>query len=590
MASINPSSVILVSGGGRGITARCAVEMAQAFGCRFLLLGRSRLADEAAWSQDVNDDSELKKRALAEMQARGEKPTPTAISRMVSAVTAGREIRDTLAQIAAVGGQALYLSADIGDPAALRQALASAAHLGAVTGIVHGAGNLADKRIEQKTEADFDHVYTAKVEGLANLLQTVEKDRLETLVLFSSVAGFYGNIGQADYAIANEVLNKTAYAFKHQHPHCHVVSINWGPWEGGMVTPTLRAYFDQLGIKVIPGEVGARMLVDELRQEAVNAPVQIVVGSPIFPPPTPPAGDLRTYRLRRTLTLESNPFLADHVVNGQAVLPMVSAMSWMANACEGVYRGYRLFGFTDYRVLKGIVFDDALGSDFVLELKEVRKDVDELVVDVMIRSQNAAGKPRFHYSAQLTLVARLPNAPTYSPPDDPPLEEPFVGERLYQDGTLFHGYSFQGVQEVFSLNEQGLIMRCQLPRVDDAYQGQFPVQAFNYFMVDIGLQSIGTWARKRYDMGSLPLRAGRGEFFGDAYPGQTFYVTMRVESHTEFNVTATITLYDEQFLVIARISQLEVTMSKRLNELFLNNRLPDRLPDRLSNHLPTQVG
>jgi acyl transferase domain-containing protein len=64
--------------------------------------------------------------------------------------------------------------------------------------------------------------------------------QLHFLVLFSSIVGFYGNIGQSDYAIANEILNKSAHRIKNQYPNLHVISIDWGPWEAGMVTPELK--------------------------------------------------------------------------------------------------------------------------------------------------------------------------------------------------------------------------------------------------------------------------------------------------------------------------------------------------------------
>ena len=102
------------------------------------------------------------------------------------------------------------------------------------------------------------------------------------------------------------------------HPACHVVSINWGPWDGGMVTPQLRAYFDALDIRVIPVEVGARMLIDELRAPAGDAPAQIVIGSAIRAQAAPPAPELTTHRLHRKLKLADSPFLGDHVVNAQA--------------------------------------------------------------------------------------------------------------------------------------------------------------------------------------------------------------------------------------------------------------------------------
>jgi NAD(P)-dependent dehydrogenase (short-subunit alcohol dehydrogenase family) len=568
------STVFLVSGGARGITAQCVIELARHFGCKFILLGRTGLQAEPSWAHGILHEVELKNRLIAEVRGRGDKPTPALISKTVDNVLAQREIRQTVDAIQAAGGDAIYLSVDITDQTALRTALAAVSTFGTITGVIHGAGNLADKLIENKTEADFEMVYSAKVAGLENILAVIPAQQLTTLVLFSSVAGFYGNVGQADYAIANEVLNKTAYHFKKDYPACKVISINWGPWDGGMVTPQLREYFDNLNIKVIPIEVGTRMLVAEMRSNG-QSPAQIVIGSAIQPQPAAPTAELNTIQLRRTLRLADNPFLRDHVVNNRAVLPMVSAMSWMANACEQLYRGYHFFAFSNYRVLKGIVFDDTLADEYMLELKDVSKNADEIVIDAMVHSQSPQGKMRFHYSTTIMLRSHLPPAPTLEPPSEPSNSQEIDGAQFYQDGTLFHGYSFQGVERILSINERGVVMRCVLPPTDAAYQGQFPVQAFNYAMADIGLQSIGIWSRHFYKMGSLPLRAANGQHFRHGVFGQTFYVTMQVRSHSDTSVIAGITLYDEDRRVYMIVDDLEVTMSNHLNELFLKNRLSE---------------
>jgi hypothetical protein len=118
-------------------------------------------------------------------------------------------------------------------------------------------------------------------------------------------------------------------------------------------------------------------------------------------------------------------------------------------------------------------------------------------------------------------------------------------------------------------------MRCSLAPIDLAYQGQFPVQAFNYFMADIGLQSIGIYARHFYDAGSLPLRAMHGEHFMNVNFGQTFYVVMRVLSANTTDISAEIVLHDEQKRIYMIVRDIAVTMSKNLNPMFLRNRLPD---------------
>ena len=60
--------------------------------------------------------------------------------------------------------------------------------------------------------------------------------------------------------MANEVLNRVAQAEARQRPGCVVKSIGWGPWAGGMVTPLLKAKFDELGVPLIPLAEGAARL------------------------------------------------------------------------------------------------------------------------------------------------------------------------------------------------------------------------------------------------------------------------------------------------------------------------------------------
>lgn len=101
-----------------------------------------------------------------------------------------------------------------------------------MTGIIHGAGNLADKRIEKKTLDDLRSVFDVKVRGLENLLQALEPSQLRQVILFSSVSGFFGNAGQTDYALANEILNKFSWLPLAGKQRPVLRAINWGPWDG----------------------------------------------------------------------------------------------------------------------------------------------------------------------------------------------------------------------------------------------------------------------------------------------------------------------------------------------------------------------
>ncbi len=98
--------------------------------------------------------------------------------------------------------------------------------------------------------------------------------------MFSSVAARFGNTGQCDYAMANEVLNKIAQSKQSTLPHCRAIAINWGPWDGGMVTDALKREFQKRRIELIPVQAGANQMVAEMGN-AGGSCIEVVVGGAI---------------------------------------------------------------------------------------------------------------------------------------------------------------------------------------------------------------------------------------------------------------------------------------------------------------------
>ena len=572
MSDINCSSLFLVSGGGKGITARCVIKLAETHQCRFILLGRTSISNpEPKWAAGCHNEVELRQRLIRTLRAAGEKTVPLQVGRLVKGILAQREIEATLQAVRNAGGQAEYLSVDITDLPLLKERVDDAVQrLGRMTGIVHGAGALADKLIEKKSIRDFETVYAAKVKGLGNLLACVPAGQLEHLVLFSSAAGFFGNIGQSDYALANEILNKTAHLIARQHPSCRVCAPNWGPWDGGMVTPELKRVFAERDIQLIPVEAGTQALVDELASHR-GQPVQVLVGSGMGGPHRKPNANAQTHRVCRKLTLAANPFLKDHVIGGYPVLPTVCAMSWMADTCEQLYPGFRFSGCTDYQVLKGIVFDNTLADEYVLDAVESPgSDSKKMAFETLVWSRNGEGKTRYHYRAHITLLRRIPPAPTCDPFDR--TQHPACSALApYEDGTLFHGSGFRGVSRVLNLSPERVTLECMLHEVHERVQGQFPVQAFNPYTADVTFQSMLIWTMRFRGSGSLPSRADKGEHFRPIPFDETFYVSMEAISSSETTLVANTTVHDIQGRVYFRVFGAQVTFSKHLNRLFQSN-------------------
>ncbi len=85
------SSVFLVSGGAKGITAQCMIKLAERYQSRFVLVGRSSMVEpEPVWARGGSDEAELKRRAMEDLISRGERPKPKDVQRMVKAILSRR--------------------------------------------------------------------------------------------------------------------------------------------------------------------------------------------------------------------------------------------------------------------------------------------------------------------------------------------------------------------------------------------------------------------------------------------------------------------------------------------------------------------
>uniref|UniRef100_A0A0G4FNR0 Carrier domain-containing protein n=1 Tax=Chromera velia CCMP2878 TaxID=1169474 RepID=A0A0G4FNR0_9ALVE len=153
-------------------------------------------------------------------------------------------------------------------------------------GIVHSAGVLADAQLKDQREESVRRVFASKVLGGWNLHRALQREgagleeRLETFVLFSSVASLFGNFGQANYAAANAALDSLA-TFRQQRG-LRAVSIQWGPWEEQGMAAGLRDKYRLAGFVGISNDLGLRVLGEAMRaslsSSSLPAPAPAVVG------------------------------------------------------------------------------------------------------------------------------------------------------------------------------------------------------------------------------------------------------------------------------------------------------------------------
>ncbi len=487
---VQPGELVVVSGGAKGVTASVVVEMAKRYRPDLLLLGRSELdAADPAWARGIPDDG-LRKAWMDFARSQGDKPTPKAMDRAVRKVTSAREIRATLEAVRATGSNVQYAACDIRDADSVEAVVARVGK--PVAGIVHGAGVLADKLVVDKTPDQFDFVWGTKVEGLDALLSTTDGN-LKLAVLFSSVAGRYGNVGQVDYSMANEVLTHTGLQLA-QHG-VRVKSFDWGPWEAGMVTPALKKAFEARGLTVIPLDGGARFACDEL--ERGGDAVEVVCEGP-----RPETGSVT-----RTLTVTAHPWLVDHSIDGRPVVPVAMVLEWFADAARQVYPRSHVASVDDLAVLKGIVLEDG-SAELTLSWEPAPSAPGAMALAMQLASTGGS-VPRVHYKAVVTLAHEAPVVHRFGGSNG-------LGKQQFTAETygpwLFHGPTFQGIDEVVGYSDHGIVawLKSSTPSALGLGGAAWTTDPLT---VDSALQLMLLWVGETQGARALPCRIRRFQQF-----------------------------------------------------------------------------
>ncbi|ORA99952.1 hypothetical protein BST33_12795 [Mycolicibacter minnesotensis] len=497
---IGSADVIVVSGGARGVTAGSVIALAQQTQAAFVLIGRTELSDEPPEVAGLATDAELKRALLAAAAAQGLKVTPKQLEQQAQRILADREVRATLAALTAAGSRVRYAAADVRDATQLGALLDTVRNeFGPITGLVHGAGVLADAPLHKKTLDGFDRVFETKVGGACALLDATAGDALKVICLFSSVAARSGNVGQSDYAMANEILNKVALAEQARRgPACLVRALGWGPWDSGMVTPGLKAMFESRGISLIPLADGARAFVAEVLDGDTASP-EVTLGDGVLAGlpthPIPPEG-----RVARVLAhVARQPYLLDHRVQGNVVLPVVQALEWFIRMAEALRPGHHVDRVLDLKVLRGVTLYEfeKHGNPLLVRCVPTEERPELLTMTLSDIEGSTA-----YYSA--TIEMRSSAAAVPSVQVTAPGIRGLDRSACYTGGALFHGPAFQVLDGMDCAETTAVADLHGLTSVGWVGEGW----ATDPAALDGCLQAALVWSYELLGRNVLPLRIG----------------------------------------------------------------------------------
>jgi NAD(P)-dependent dehydrogenase (short-subunit alcohol dehydrogenase family) len=580
---LDPGDVVIVTGGARGITAAAARALAEHVRPTLVLLGRSLPpASEPEWLKGIEEPAAVKK-AIFDHEFAGSHNAPVLLEKRYKKIKAHREIAKNLETMKSFGADVHYYSVDVRDVDAVNAMLTDVrSTMGPIKGIIHGAGLLADCRILDKSAEQFEAVFSTKVDGLQALLSATKKDPLKYLVLFSSITARVGNSGQADYAIANEVLNKMAQKESVKRPDCRVISINWGPWDGGMVCSALKRKFESCGVELIPVDAGAMCMIHEMKGDK-DSPVEVVIGAdipfekeaagikePVLEPPIVlNQKESLSVTVQREIDVDRYPILGAHILDGKPVVPFALIAEWLGHGALHENPGLLLHGLDDMRIFQGIKLNQKKKHIRLMAGKAKKKGA-AFEVDVQIRDGIKDNIEVIHSGATAVLSDRLTSPPAFN-------LSAYIGTNGYSktideiyENILFHGVELQGIQEIMGYSSRFITARISAAPSPAAWMAE-PMRSkwiADPLVLDSACQMAILWCFEERGMVSLPSYSASYRQYRDAFPPDGVIAVLEIKDASGHKIKGDFTFLDAREVVVARMTGYEAVMDQSLSRAF----------------------
>lgn len=347
---LGPDDVVLATGGAKGIATECVLALVRDTGAALGVVGRSDPALDAG-------------------------------------------VAANLERIRAAGVKVHYARADVTHAEGLATAVGEIeASLGRATAIVHAAGSNEPCPVAELDDPRARAAIAPKVDGLANLLAAVDAGAVRLLVTFGSIIARSGMRGDAHYALANELQTALTERFAAAHPDCACLAFESSVWAAVGMGERLGAVnaLAREGVEAIAPEAGAALLARLVAER--SRPVAVVVAGRFGRRPelALEQQELRLGRfLERTpvhypgvelvaeadLSPDLDPYVDDHVLGGERLMPAVMTLEAMAQAADGARSGTAAPVFRDVRFESALVV--AAGESTTVRVAALSGDAGE---------------------------------------------------------------------------------------------------------------------------------------------------------------------------------------------------------------------
>jgi acyl transferase domain-containing protein len=537
---LDAESVVLVTGAAGSIVSAITADLAAASGGTFHLLDLTPAPgpadpDLAAFRQDRDG---LKSTIAERIKAAGERPTPVVIERELARYERLDAALTAIQAVEAGGGTAHYHSVDLTDADAVGAVMADVRERsGRIDVLLHAAGLEISRDLPDKEPREYDLVFDVKSDGWFNVFHGARQMPIGATVVFSSVAGRFGNRGQTDYAAANDLLCKITSNLRRTMPDTRGLALDWTAWGGiGMATRgSIPKIMEMAGVQMLPAEAGVAWIRRELTSSNDSAEV-IVAGTLGMMAAEPDASGgidpdeltrgehgpmVATARLsvhdgivvHTELDPTRQPFLDDHRIDGTPVLPGVMGIEAFAEAARLLAPDHHVVGIEDVAFDAPLKFYRDEPRTITVQAL-LRPDGDDLVAEAQLSAERvlpgqAEPQRTVHFTGKVRLARRLLPPEVGTVPADPSGES-LDSAQVYS--FYFHGPAYQVVTSAWRDGEHAVARLADpLPPNHDPAELELLVAPR---LIELCFQTAGLWQAGREGRLALPMQIGNVRLIG----------------------------------------------------------------------------
>jgi acyl transferase domain-containing protein/NAD(P)-dependent dehydrogenase (short-subunit alcohol dehydrogenase family)/acyl-CoA thioesterase FadM len=373
---LGSSSVVLATGGARGVTNVLIEALVRQTQCTVVLVGRSAIDTVPSEIRLMDDESfdRSETEFYREEAAREPDISLSQLKRRFEAIRAAREAARSFDRLSLLPGRVHYRRIDLNDDSAVLALISSLrAEFGRLDLVVHGAGIQISGGLGKRSLEEFRQVVNTKVGTLITLASACASANPKvSFHVLSSTFSFLGNDGQPDYGSANEAMNRLAVERRSLGEDW--TSIAWLGWASvGMTKGSeYAALAAARQLRPVTTGEGAALFTELLGGKPEVASIITISDRELEWYREPFCGQGNTFSGPSwTISLETFPLASNHIVGGKPTIPGSFEIDLAMQAARTVRPDWVVYATENLRWLRFVRVRDkkssVLRSDLIIE-------------------------------------------------------------------------------------------------------------------------------------------------------------------------------------------------------------------------------